>query len=173
MVSRWRRRTAVEMRSAISAVSLPPCSMRCSVSRRICLRASLFFGGAFAVPLRGAGVDVPAVVVDALAFAGEVGEKCAEVGRRFLFKMQKADDDVSDLDAGVVNVVLHVDFVAGGAEQADECVAENRIAQMADVRGLVGIDGRCAQRARGPARTGDGCRRERLIERRRRGRDMR
>ena len=64
----------------------------------------------------------------------------ANFGERFLFKMQKADDDVGDLDAGVVDVVLHVDFVAGGAEQADECVAENGIAQMADVRGLVGID---------------------------------
>ncbi len=55
--------------------------------------------------------------------------------------MQKADNDVSDLDAGVVNIVLHIDFVAGGAEQADEGVAENCVAQMADVRSLVGIDG--------------------------------
>ena len=34
MVSRWRRSTAVEIRSAISAVSLPPCSIACSVSQR-------------------------------------------------------------------------------------------------------------------------------------------
>ena len=31
---------------------------------------SLLFGGSFAVPLRSAGIEVPAVVVDALAFAG-------------------------------------------------------------------------------------------------------
>ena len=57
-----------------------------------------------------------------------------------LLEMQKADDDVGDLDAGVVDVVLHVDFVAGGAEQAHKGVAENGVAQVADVRGLVGID---------------------------------
>ncbi len=54
--------------------------------------------------------------------------------------MQEAHDDVGDLDAGVVDVVLHVDFVAGGAEQAHKGVAEDGVAQMADVRGLVGID---------------------------------
>ena len=55
--------------------------------------------------------------------------------------MQEADHDVGDLDAGVVDVVLHVDFVARGAEQAHERVAEDGVAQVADVRGLVGIDG--------------------------------
>ena len=35
---------------------------------------------------------------------------------------------------------MDIDFLAGGAQQADEGVAENRIAQVADVRGLVGID---------------------------------
>ena len=54
--------------------------------------------------------------------------------------MEEPDDDVGDLDAGVVDVVLHVDLVAGGAQEADKRVAENGVAQMADVRGLVGID---------------------------------
>ena len=105
------------------------------------LARGLFFGGPFAVPLRGAGVEVPAVVVNALAFAGEAVNKCANFGGRFLFEMQKSDHDVGDLDAGVVDVVLHVDFVAGGAEKTHKCVAENGVAQMADVRGFVGIDG--------------------------------
>ncbi len=52
----------------------------------------------------------------------------------------KADYDVGDLDAGVVNVVLHVDFVAGGAQQPHERVAQNGVTQMADVRSLVGVD---------------------------------
>ena len=54
--------------------------------------------------------------------------------------MQKADDDIGNLHAGVVDVVLDVDFLSGGAEQADEGVAEDGVAQVADVRGLVGID---------------------------------
>ena len=54
--------------------------------------------------------------------------------------MQKADDHVRDLHAGVVDVILHFDALPGAAQQADEGVAQRRIAQVADVRGLVGID---------------------------------
>ncbi len=58
--------------------------------------------------------------------------------------MDEADDDVGDLHAGVVDVVLDADFVAGlvgvGAEQALEGVAEDGVAEVADVRGLVGVD---------------------------------
>ncbi len=80
----------------------------------------------------------------------------ANLGGRFFFEVQEADHDVGNLDAGVVNVVLHVDLVAGGAEQADERVAEDGVAQVADVRGLVGVDARCVRRARGLARTAGG-----------------
>ena len=52
----------------------------------------------------------------------------------------KADDDVSDLDAGVVDVVLDFDPFAGGLENAHERVAQHRVANVTDVRGFVGID---------------------------------
>ncbi len=58
MVSRCRRNTAVEMSSAISASSLPPCSMACSASDRA-FSCSL---SAF-VPLRDASVEIPAVII--------------------------------------------------------------------------------------------------------------
>ena len=54
--------------------------------------------------------------------------------------MQKSDDDVGDLHAGVVDVVLHIDFAAGDAQQANKGIAQDRVAQVADVGGLVGID---------------------------------
>jgi glycerol-3-phosphate responsive antiterminator len=54
--------------------------------------------------------------------------------------MQKAHHHIGHLHAGVVDVVLHVDLLAGGAQQAHKRVAENGVAQVADVRGLVGID---------------------------------
>ena len=54
--------------------------------------------------------------------------------------MQKSDHHIGDLHAGVVDVVLHVDFLPGSAQQAHERVAENGVAQVSDVRGLVGID---------------------------------
>ena len=58
--------------------------------------------------------------------------------------MDEADDDVGDLDAGVVDVVLDADLVAAlvgvGAEEALEGVAEDGVAEVADVRGLVRVD---------------------------------
>ena len=125
MVSRWRRRTAVEMRSAMSAVSLPPSSRAWSVSRRICLRAASLVGIG-GVPLRDAGVEVPAVEVDALVGLEEFGEEFAGGGEGFAFEVDEADDDVGDLNAGVVDVVLHADFVAAscscrGAGGAGRC----------------------------------------------------
>ena len=63
----------------------------------------------------------------------------------FAFEMHEADDDIGDLHAGVVDVVLDADGLVAGleavrAEQAGEGVAEDGIAQVADVRGFVGVD---------------------------------
>ena len=110
------------------------------------LLAGGFVGaGAFAVPLRGAGVEVPAVVVERFGDVGlaalfAVGDEGADFGDGFAFELEEADDDVGNLDAGVVDVVLDIDLLAGGAEQADKGVAEDGVAEMADVGGLVGID---------------------------------
>ena len=143
MVSRWRRRTAVEMRSAISAVSLLPCLER--VER---VEADLLAGGDLigigGVPLGDAGVEIPAVEVDALIGFEEFGEEFAGAGEGLAFEVDEADDYVGDLHAGVVDVVLHADFVAGlvavGTEQALEGVAEDGVAEVADVGGFVGVD---------------------------------
>ena len=100
----------------------------------------IFVGGALLVPLRGFRVEVPAVVVNALARGLELIEEGADLGNGFAFKMEKAHNDVGNLNAGVVDVVLHVDFLTCGAEQTDERVAEDGVAQVADVGSLVGID---------------------------------
>jgi len=57
-----------------------------------------------------------------------------------LLQVQKSDNHVGHLHAGVVDIVLHVHLLPGGAQQANECIAKNRIAQVADVRCFVGID---------------------------------
>jgi hypothetical protein len=54
--------------------------------------------------------------------------------------VQESHHHIGHLHAGVVDVVLHVHLLPGGAQQAHERVAENGVAQVADVRGLVGID---------------------------------
>jgi hypothetical protein len=122
------------------------------------LARGLLFGSAFGVPLRGAGVEIPAVVVDALDLIavcglgrphdsrsgdrryGKLFNDLADFGSGFLLQVQESYDHIRDLDAGVVDVVLNVHFVSGGAKQAHEGVAENCIPQMPDVRGLVGIN---------------------------------
>ena len=62
------------------------------------------------------------------------------VGQRFAFEMQKSHHHIGHLNAGIVDVVLHIHLLPGGAQQADKRVTQNRVAQVANVRGLVGID---------------------------------
>ncbi len=76
--------------------------------------------------------------------SSEFGEEFAGAGEGFAFEVDEADDDVGYLNAGVVDVVLYADLVAGlvgvGAEEALEGVAEDGVAEVADVGGLVGVD---------------------------------
>jgi len=85
--------------------------------------------------MRDASVEFPAVVVE----FGRGGEG-ADFGDRFCFEVLDAEDDVGDLNAGVVDVILHFDAAAGVAKEAREGVAEDGVAEVADVGGLVGID---------------------------------
>src|SRR6185295_3726201 len=63
--------------------------------------------------------------------------------------MQKPDDDVSNLDAGVVDVVLHFDTIASGLQDAHDRVAQYGVAHVTDVRGLVWVDARVLDRLLG------------------------
>ena len=80
-----------------------------------------------------AGVEVPAVVV-------ELAGQGLEVGDRLLLELHEPEDDVDDLDAGVVDVVLDLDRLSFISETAGQGVAEAGVPQVADVGGLVGID---------------------------------
>ena len=106
--------------------------MACSVSARHCLAS-----GCLAVIARGAGVEIPTKVIETSVW---VGDESANVSGRFLFKIMKADHNIGHLYAGVVDVVLHFDIATAVAQHADERVAQNGVAQVADVRGFVGVD---------------------------------
>ena len=54
--------------------------------------------------------------------------------------MHEPDDHVRDLHSGVVDVVLHFDAIAGGAQNVHERVAEHGVAHVTDVRGLIWVD---------------------------------
>jgi hypothetical protein len=54
--------------------------------------------------------------------------------------VHESDDHISDLNTGVVDVVLNIDFPAGEAQQPDESIAQYGIPQMSDVSCFVRID---------------------------------
>ena len=80
---------------------------------------------------------------------------CRTSSSDLVLELAEADDDVGDLDAGVVDVVLHFDRRAAEAEHAHERVAERRVAQVADVRRLVRVDRRVLDDGLRPAVAGD------------------
>ena len=79
------------------------------------------------------GVEVPAVVI-------ELAGQTLEVLDRQAFELHDAEDDVDDLDARVVDVVLDLDALALVAEASGQGVAEAGVAKMADVGRLVRVD---------------------------------
>ena len=61
---------------------------------------------------------------------------------RFLFDVSEADDHIGDLHTCIVDVVLNIHRSSRIAQQPDESVAENGVAQVSNVSRLVGIDAR-------------------------------
>ena len=114
----------------------------------------LFFGARL-IPLRNRRIHIPAEIVELLAIGLKSGNQGANFRERFVFKMQKADNYVGDLDASIVNVVLDVDFLSIGAQDANECIPEDRIAQMAHMRGFIRINARMFDEH---VKSGIGCR---------------
>ena len=53
--------------------------------------------------------------------------------RSIFLVMEQPPDHVGDLDAGIVDVVLHLDLVAQEAAAAGQDVAQAGVAQMADM----------------------------------------
>ena len=66
----------------------------------------------------------------------------AESLRALLLEMPEADDDVGDLDAGIVDVVLDLDRASAEPDQPHERVAERGVSQVPDVGRFVGVDRR-------------------------------
>jgi len=64
----------------------------------------------------------------------------AHLGERFVLHLLKRDDHIGHLHARIVDVVLHGDVASCVPKQANHGVSKDRVAQMPDVRGLIGID---------------------------------
>ena len=89
------------------------------------------------VPMGGAGVEIPAVVVE----AGRV-RRLPDVVEGLALELAEPDHDVRDLHARVVDVVLHLDGDAAKPLDTHQRVSQRRVPEVADVCSLVGIDGR-------------------------------
>jgi hypothetical protein len=70
------------------------------------------------------------------------GVERAHVFERHAFEVFESDDHVRHLHARVVDVVVHLDALAVGPEDADEGVADDGVAQVPDVRRLIRVDAR-------------------------------
>src|SRR6185369_14323397 len=69
------------------------------------------------------------------------GELC-NFGTSYLLNREKADYYIRYLNSGVIDVILDVNFPAAEAQQSYERIAQDGIAKMSDVRGLVGVNTR-------------------------------
>ena len=79
------------------------------------------------------GVEIPAVVV-------ELARKGPDFLQVLFFQIHEADHHVGDLDAGIVDIILDFHPLADRPQQASKGVAQNGVAQVSDVGGLVGVD---------------------------------
>jgi hypothetical protein len=89
------------------------------------------------VPLRDAGVKIPALVVE----PPRVGN-LPDLVEGLAFELAESDRHVRHLDTGVVDVVLDFDRAPQEAKQPAERVTESGIPKMPDVGGLVRVDRR-------------------------------
>ena len=89
--------------------------------------------GVFSEPAPDFGVEVPAGVVEGLGKVSNGIDRQAS-------QVDKTHDDIGQLHARVVDVVLDLHCPSQRAQKAGQDVAQNCVAQMADMRGLVRVD---------------------------------
>ena len=87
------------------------------------------------VPLGSPRVQIPTVVIEA-----RLARQAFDIRNGFFLEMLKSHNHIGNLNSGIVDVVLHIDFPPSILQQAHKRVAQNGIAQMPDVRSFVGID---------------------------------
>jgi len=98
-------------------------------------------GAAVAIEETDLRVEIPTVVVEWIIF-GECRIDCFDLVEVLLFQVQETDYNISDLDACVVDVVLHLDSIARGFQDSHERVAQDGIAHVTNVGSFVGVNAR-------------------------------
>ncbi len=62
------------------------------------------------------------------------------MSRTFLLQVVEANDDIGNLYARVVYIVLNFHETAAVSQHADEGIAQDRVPKMSNVRSLIRID---------------------------------
>ncbi len=94
------------------------------------------------VPRRNPRIQIPAVEVDARAVPGQIRHQLLHAGQIQRFEVNEPHHHIGNLDAGIVDIVLHIDLLSSRNQQPHESITQNCVAQMPDVCRLVGIDAR-------------------------------
>ena len=128
IVARCRTTILLATSRPASARRPSPASSAWRVRRRSSSRC-----GSLSYQRADLAVEVPADVVEGLGQGFDVGDGAAA-------QVEEADDDIGDLHARVVDVVLDLRRLTEPAERAGQDVAEHGVTQVADVRRLVRID---------------------------------
>ncbi len=110
---------------------------RAALDRMQGLMAPIESFGMFAEIRGNARVEVPAVVVEAHSW---IVEEPFDVRGRFLLEVMECRHYVGNLDASVVDVILHFHRAAARFQHTHESVAQNGIAQVTDMGRFVGVD---------------------------------
>ena len=94
------------------------------------------------VPAGHRGVQVPREVVEPFAAVVQrlLGIAAQDFFEALTPNLPEPDDQVGNLDSGVVDIVLRLDPPAEPLEKPDQGIAEDGVAEMADVRGFIGVD---------------------------------
>src|SRR5260370_21956871 len=86
-------------------------------------------------------VEVPAIVIK-WTFRRQRGIESLNLFEVHLLEVHEAYNDVGNLNARIVNIVLHLHALARRFEDAHKSVTQHGIAHMSDVGGLIWVDAR-------------------------------
>src|SRR5208282_872567 len=65
------------------------------------------------IPLRNTRVEIPAVVIET-----GLPDESFDFGSRLLLDLRESDNYIGNLYSGVIDIVLHIDFPAGKAQES-------------------------------------------------------
>src|SRR5262250_844868 len=89
------------------------------------LQSNLLVSRILFVPLRNTCIEIPAVIVERLGRPLALLNKSLNIRQRAAFQMLESNYNIGHLNAGIVDVILHIDVIVGRSQKANKSVAQN------------------------------------------------